>query len=52
VAQFPYLVPPALTFHGTAAPTAVLQTMIGALAVGAFLLVPSFVYLYRVFKRR
>ncbi len=52
VAQFPYLVPPALTFHGTAAPTAVLRMMIGALALGAFLLLPSFVYLYRVFKRR
>ncbi|HET8646702.1 MAG TPA: cytochrome d ubiquinol oxidase subunit II [Vicinamibacteria bacterium] len=50
-AQFPYVVPPDLTFAGTAAPPAVLRAVLAALAAGALLLVPSLVYLFRVFKR-
>ena len=48
--QFPYLVPPDLTFADAAAPAAVLRLLVLALAVGAAVLVPSLVYLFRVFK--
>jgi len=50
VAQFPYLVPPDLTFTAAAAPAAVLRAVLGALAVGAVILVPSLWILFRVFK--
>jgi len=49
-AQFPFIVPPDLTFAGTAAPEIVLRAVLGALAVGAVILVPSLWALYRVFK--
>jgi cytochrome d ubiquinol oxidase subunit II len=49
-AQFPYLVPPDLTFSATAAPPAVLRAVLGALGAGAMVLVPSLFALYRVFK--
>jgi cytochrome d ubiquinol oxidase subunit II len=49
-AQLPFVVPPDLTFAATAAPPAVLRAVLGALAVGAVVLVPSMVYLFRVFK--
>lgn len=56
LAQYPYILParegPGLTFHMAAAPTSVLQAMLAALVVGGALLLPSFVYLYRVFKRQ
>jgi cytochrome d ubiquinol oxidase subunit II len=51
LAQFPYVVPPGLTFTAAAAPRAVLAAVLGALLVGAAILVPSLVYLFRVFKR-
>jgi cytochrome d ubiquinol oxidase subunit II len=50
LAQFPYIVPPDLTFSGTAAPPAVLRAVMGALILGSIVLVPSMAYLYRVFK--
>jgi cytochrome d ubiquinol oxidase subunit II len=50
LAQFPYVVPPDLTFAETAASPAVLRAVLGALAVGALVLVPSLAYLFRVFK--
>ena len=50
VAQFPYLIPPDLTIAGAAAPAITLKLVLGALAVGAALLVPSLYYLFRVFK--
>ena len=49
-AQLPYVVPPDLTFAATAAPPAVLRAVLGTLAVGAVVLIPSLAYLYRVFK--
>lgn len=57
LAQYPYLLPnvgdaAGLTFHMAAAPTSVLRAMLTALGVGALLLLPSFLYLYRVFKRQ
>ena len=50
LAQFPYVVPPDLTFAGTAAPPAVLRAVLGALVAGALVLAQSLVYLFRVFK--
>jgi cytochrome d ubiquinol oxidase subunit II len=49
-AQFRDLVPPDLTFHDAAAPPAVLRLLVWALGIGAALLVPSLLYLFRVFK--
>jgi cytochrome bd ubiquinol oxidase subunit II len=49
-AQFPYLIPPDLTFTAGAAPPAVLKVVLLALVAGGALLVPSLVYLFRVFK--
>lgn len=48
--QFPFIVPPNLTFANTAAPPQVMRLLLIALAVGAVLLVPSMGYLYHVFK--
>ena len=50
LAQFPYVLPPDLTFASAAAPRAVLEAVLGALAVGLLVLAPSLVYLFRVFK--
>jgi cytochrome d ubiquinol oxidase subunit II len=48
--QYPYLVPPDLTVVESAAPPVALKLVLGALALGAVLLVPSLFYLFRVFK--
>jgi cytochrome d ubiquinol oxidase subunit II len=50
VSQYPYLVPPDLTVAGTAAPAVTLRLVLIALGLGAVVLVPSLVYLFRVFK--
>lgn len=50
VAQFPYLVEPDITIYNSAAPAATLRLTLAALAIGALLLLPSFYYLFRVFK--
>jgi cytochrome d ubiquinol oxidase subunit II len=52
VAQFPYLVPPELTVSNSAAPPVTLQFVLAALSLGAVLLLPSFWYLFRVFRGR
>lgn len=52
LAQFPYLLPPDVTIAGAAAPRVTLQLVAGVLALGAVVLLPSLVYLFRVFKRR
>ena len=52
VAQHPYVLPFDLTIEGSAAPDAVLRPILIALAVGSVVLVPSFWYLYAVFKGR
>jgi cytochrome bd ubiquinol oxidase subunit II len=52
LAQYPYLVPPALTIDEVAAPAATLTLLLWALAGGALVLFPSLVYLMRVFKQR
>jgi cytochrome bd ubiquinol oxidase subunit II len=49
VAQYPYLVPPDLTV-AAAAPAATLRLVLQAMGLGAVVLLPSLVYLFRVFK--
>jgi cytochrome d ubiquinol oxidase subunit II len=48
--QFPWLLPPDRTITALAAPRITLQLTLGALCVGTAILLPSFVYLFRVFK--
>jgi cytochrome bd ubiquinol oxidase subunit II len=50
LALYPYLVPPDLTIFNAAASRRTLSLILSALAAGAFLLVPSLIYLFRVFK--
>lgn len=49
--QFPWLIPPDHTITSLAAPRITLQLILGALGAGTVILLPSFVYLFRVFKR-
>lgn len=49
--QFPYLVYPDITIENSAAPQEVLLPVTVALGIGTVILIPSFWYLYRVFKR-
>lgn len=50
LAQYPYLIPPDLTIRGAAAPEPTLRVILVALGLGAAVLLPSLVYLFRVFK--
>jgi len=50
LAQGPHLIVPDLTYLDAAAPPAVLEMMLGILAVGTVLLVPSFLWLYSLFS--
>jgi cytochrome d ubiquinol oxidase subunit II len=50
LAQYPFLVPPDLTVEGAASPDVTLRLVLIALGLGALVLVPSLVYLFRVFK--
>jgi len=50
--QFPWMVPPSHTITELAAPRITQQLVLGVLGVGTVILLPSFVYLFRVFKRR
>jgi cytochrome d ubiquinol oxidase subunit II len=49
LAQYPYLVPHALRIRDVAAPDITLQLVLAALAGGAVILIPSLVYLFRIF---
>jgi len=49
--QYPYLIPPDLAIADAAAPAVTLRLALGALALGAAVLLPSLAYLFRVFKR-
>jgi cytochrome d ubiquinol oxidase subunit II len=51
VSQYPYLVPPDLTIAAAAAPEITLRLTLWALGLGALVLAPSLIYLFRVFKR-
>jgi len=48
--QYPYLVPPDLSIRDAAAPAATLRLVLIALGLGIVVLLPSLVYLFRVFK--
>jgi cytochrome bd ubiquinol oxidase subunit II len=50
-AQYPYVLPPALTIDQAARGTATLMAMLVALVVGGVVLVPALVYLYVLFQR-
>ena len=50
LSQYPYLVPPDLTIRDAAAPAATLRLVLIALGLGIVVLLPSLVYLFRVFK--
>jgi cytochrome d ubiquinol oxidase subunit II len=52
LAQFPYLVPPELTIGNSAAPQVTLRFVLMALSIGTLILLPSFLYLFRVFRGR
>lgn len=52
LAQYPYLVPGRWTIDDAAAPPVTLELVLGALAIGSLVLVPSLLYLMRVFKGR
>lgn len=47
---YPDLIAPDLSIEAAAAPESVLRPVLLALAAGSFLLVPAFIWLYRVFK--
>ena len=49
-ALYPFLVPPHIDLTNGAAPPIVLKLLLAALAAGSVVLVPSLVYLFRVFK--
>lgn len=48
--QFPFLLPPTRTITELAAPRVTLTVVLTVLAIGTAVLLPSFVYLFRVFK--
>jgi cytochrome bd ubiquinol oxidase subunit II len=48
--QYPYLIPPDLSIADAASPPATLRLVLIALGIGAAVLVPSLVYLFRIFK--
>ena len=47
--QYPFIVPPVATLRGAAAPDITLELLLTALAIGAVVLIPSLVYLFRTF---
>jgi len=52
IAQYPYLIPPALTIRDAAAPPVTLRLLAVGLAAGAVILLPSLRYMLRTFKAR
>lgn len=52
LAMHPYLLPPVLTIESAAAPPITHALLLGGLAAGALILLPSMYYLFRVFKGR
>lgn len=48
--QFPWLLPPDQSITALAAPRITLKLTLGALAIGTAILLPSFLYLFRIFK--
>jgi cytochrome bd ubiquinol oxidase subunit II len=52
ITQYPYLIPPIHTIQTTAAPDRTLELILSGLAIGGLLLIPSLLYLYRLFLHR
>jgi cytochrome d ubiquinol oxidase subunit II len=52
IAQYPYLLPPALTIRDAAAPAVTLRLLAVGLAAGTVILLPSLQYLLRTFKTK
>lgn len=52
LAQYPYALVPDLTLRETAAPAGVLKPLLLTLGAGALLVLPSFAWLYAIFKSR
>jgi cytochrome bd ubiquinol oxidase subunit II len=52
LSQYPYVLPPDLTYQSAAAPAVTLELVLGVLVLGVVVLIPSLKYLYRVFKGR
>jgi cytochrome d ubiquinol oxidase subunit II len=50
LAQYPAIVPPAITVQSAAAPREVLWILLAAIGAGALLVIPSFVLLLQLFK--
>jgi cytochrome d ubiquinol oxidase subunit II len=50
LALYPFLVPPDISITQAVAPLSVLGPVLGGITIGLLILVPSFVYLFRVFK--
>ena len=50
MAQYPYVIPPDLTIVGAAAPPVTLRLVIIVLGIGGVILLPSLIYLFRIFK--
>jgi cytochrome d ubiquinol oxidase subunit II len=50
LSQYPYLLPPRFTVHGSASPPETLRLAVIALFFGSLILAPSLVYLFKVFK--
>jgi cytochrome d ubiquinol oxidase subunit II len=50
LAQYPFLIPPDLTVDGAASPETTLRQVLIAIGFGIVVLVPSLLYLFRVFK--
>jgi cytochrome d ubiquinol oxidase subunit II len=51
LAQFPHVVTADLTLQNSAAPESTLKLLLLALGAGAVVLLPSLLYLFRIFKR-
>lgn len=49
-AQYPYMLPPNRTIESLAAPRSTLLWVMGTLLLGTLILLPSFFYLFRIFK--
>ena len=52
LAQYPYVIPFTLTIGDAAAPPVTLQLLLGGLALGSVILIPSLAYLFAIFSRR
>ena len=49
-AQYPYLIPTTLTIRGAATESTVIAQVVAILGLGSVVLIPSFAYLYKIFK--